>query len=423
MKNQTQNERIKELIGRRDGAIADATEAVAQLNKAASKVLGKENKYNKAKGKMQELGTVRARTRFSGVEREFFALVQGYVAAEARALKSLDTLEVEYHALIDAYVNEGDAKNEKTERKRMTKELAALSDKIDKVRESTAASVVAYKAKNPSADASARTEGEKKIPVQHNPRRVNVAPVTIDVGSMVESAVNETMKKFNEALEARLAQLPQVIPAPVPTPVPADNGAAASAEATTATLSGDVSEINSAIESVNKLIAEAKAQAEKANELAQAQRTVGEMQKGFARDAQGIQVKQKLVMQEQSATAEGQDEISALQKQISDKQAELINLQKQRLAMIEELITNQEELAATLKAALASQRALINTSARNTEQLSRQISDAQEVQEAMRALRGKKTQKKQEAQAPIEEAVAPSVDTEAPKEETEAPNE
>ena len=135
-------------------------------------------------------------------------------------------------------------------------------------------------------------------------------------------------------------------------------------------------EIKTVLESLAALASDAEAIAAKVGEIAEAQRNVIEMQRAFARDMQGVQVKQKLVNTDQTELLEAQEVVLQHQKLIREQHDALFAAEGEAVVAVSDLLAKQGEIESAIKASIQTQKNIIQTNVKNNE-LQRELIEKQ----------------------------------------------
>ena len=209
---------------------------------------------------------------------------------------------------------------------------------------------------------------------------VNISPVNLDVTGIVEEAVKETMDKFVATLEKRLEAYENDVLKPalekVTNQVPV--------------IPPEVIELekkgSEAVAKISELVAQIDGLMQSANDLG---RAINDMQRNELREMQGLQVKQKLINQEQDALAEEQELARQRQEIVAENQNKLNEQIGSLLEAVDGLVKTHAENEATLKATLSAQKSTVQGVSKSLEvqkELSaRQIEFAASVREALSA--------------------------------------
>ncbi len=195
---------------------------------------------------------------------------------------------------------------------------------------------------------------------------VHIAPVSIDISSIVENAVRNAMAKFTSVFEARAnAYLDSARPC-----------ATQSGESASVLSEGTVDMANKVLDDekfvLDKLIALIEGLkevtqnlselslayselAEKQKEANDSARRVNDMQRALSRELQGVQASQKVITQDQISVTDEQHELYERQKTALDKQRALIEAQKALGNTQRALMENHKSLEGAMKELLSTQ--------------------------------------------------------------------
>ena len=210
---------------------------------------------------------------------------------------------------------------------------------------------------------------------------VKIEPVSVDISDKVEQAVDFAMKKLSASLEKKIESyianlvipMPEmpVMPAPVQVPVYSGGVSAQSTEIAekvaededviieklTALLAG----LRKITEEYVKLNAAYVEMANKQKDISELQKQTNDMQRLTAREAQGVQVNQKVINTDQVTVAQEQAIIYETQKSVTEKQKLIsesqVNMQDQQKAVID----TQAALEDAMKVVMNTQRDIIAT--------------------------------------------------------------
>ena len=136
------------------------------------------------------------------------------------------------------------------------------------------------------------------------------------------------------------------------------------------------SEIKKILESLENIVLDAENINKKVGEISEAQRAVIDMQRSFARDMQGVQVKQKLVNAEQTELIEAQEVVLQHQKLIKEQHEAIFAKEDESLAAISDILTKQGEVEAHIKSSIQTQKSIIQANVKNSE-LQRELIEKQ----------------------------------------------
>ncbi len=231
---------------------------------------------------------------------------------------------------------------------------------------------------------------------EQNPK---VAPVSIDVSSIVEKAITATMDKFSETLDKRIEtfmenydlNLPQGAGAAQGTVVGKTQGSADIAVLEGTILEDEqflIEKLTAMVESIKSLTAqvaelsaayaEIASRSTDANEL---QKQTNDMQRRTLREQQGIQVSQRVIAQDQAVVAQSQTALAEQQKTVQDNQQALNEAQIALGQQQADVLENQANLDAAMKAVMqvqkdviSAQQSLMNASNKTAEAVAEQQS-------------------------------------------------
>ncbi|MBQ8719406.1 MAG: hypothetical protein IJY65_00020 [Clostridia bacterium] len=204
--------------------------------------------------------------------------------------------------------------------------------------------------------------------------QIRFAPVSLDISDKVERAVDFAIQKLTEALEEKIGEYAKGLNLPaleskacegekVAQPM-ADSDVQAVIEKTGALAEG-VSALMARLDAMAadlSRISDSYQQIEnKLREINEAQKQTNDMQRSTAREAQGVQVNQRLINQEQNDIAHEQALLREMQKGASEKQKILTEAQAQLLDSQKTVLETQATLEESMKTVMRTQRDIINT--------------------------------------------------------------
>lgn len=240
---------------------------------------------------------------------------------------------------------------------------------------------------------STEENGAPEQPYYYAPQQsVEVAPMSIDVSSMVEEALALVMDKFKAQIDARIESAVGNMQFNIPAAQSVSSGDA-SAEAPEQVYAGElfVSEkLGALMENVKNLanqITELGAAcmqiANQQKDAAELQRKINDMQRSVLRDIQGVQANQKVInadqmaiseeqvviLEEQKATLENQRIVAEAQKNMAEIQQTVMDTQAAIDAAMKDVIRTQKDI-------INSQQTIMNGNAKNIE-LARELTEKQ----------------------------------------------
>ena len=204
--------------------------------------------------------------------------------------------------------------------------------------------------------------------------QIRFAPVSLDISDKVERAVDFTIQKLTEALEERIGDWSKTAVPTAPAAITEDNRklahpmpdsdvqavierSGALAEGISAlmakleAMTADLSRLNESYRQIE----------EKIHEISEAQKQTNDMQRTTAREAQGVQVNQRVINKEQNEVAHEQVLLQQMQKGATEQQKILTEAQAQMQESHKAALESQATLEESMKAVLRTQRDIINT--------------------------------------------------------------
>ncbi|MBQ8689746.1 MAG: hypothetical protein IJ515_05225 [Clostridia bacterium] len=298
----------------------------------------------------------------------------------ARPGISIAPVNVDVSAMVESAVKETVAKLQQALDARLAEYIAAL--RLPEINLNATAQQEAPQAEpaTPVAEAPVTEPVAEDVPVAEEP--VEEAPVT-------EAQTTEPEQpEAPQTVESEQSEEPAEAPT-VNEPVAAPAAQPASAPTATYTTS-DVESVSALTTTLDALLAEIAKLTERAEALAETQRATNEMLRNSAREAQGIQVKQRLVNQEQEALVEAQAAIVEGNKMLAEKQQRIAEQQQATSETVATIIESQHNIDSALKASIQLQKTLIQSNTKNAELLTKQIAQANAMREAIPTARGRK---------------------------------
>ncbi len=456
----------------------------AEYRDAVKKLVSVHKKYLSVRRKSEGKSTTRKNSRLSRAEDDVRLAVNVAEDSERRAMNLLKKCEDECNALFDYYFKNGKQRLAKKENDKFDKYYLKEETEIKRIGFPVKDIVESFSENKPERNerpltdesvayrqtqrtASPRPENNYGYPPPHGydtgvphyppypPRyydpyayrqSVNISPVNLDVTGIVEEAIKDTMDRFAQTLEKRLDAYEK-----------AAEESVEKVQEQVPVIPDEVIEVaqkgNEAVEKISELLSRLEGILQSVNELG---RTINDMQRTALRDMQGVQVKQKLVNQEQDALAEEQELARQRQAIVAENQKNLNERIASLVDAVDLLAKTHAENEASLKAALSGQKSTAQSAAKSLElqkELSaKQLELALAVREAISAqkqaekiLKGPISRKRnqhsteekeevlmekassepsdsapqQEKSEPKEETVSTITDTEAPTAEAE----
>lgn len=401
----------------------------ADLDSAVRSLISLDKKYIKAKKALARKAKNKNLARLSGIEAERAMAAASVRDADARVDGVLVNIEREYAKLSEYYLSVG----YRRDAKKATRELDKFTKHHVKDMEKIMSGAVAI-----LETISEDTECEDELPVrpelsesfeQPTPaatvqRRVeasiNVAPINIDVSATVEAAVSEAMKKLSLTLDKKIEEyvssltLPEIPVAPVaPASVQSAPETVATAPTSAPELAAPCGEtlalrdvdpegakkiittvniLGELVKRLDEICELAERLTERANGIFETQRVIFESQRTATRDIEGVQVKQRLVNEEQAALIEAQEIALQHERLISESHSKLADEQSKAVELLNSVIAMQNALEASLKESIQSQKITAQTASKNMD-MQKAIADKQkELGELIRLISDRQRQ-------------------------------
>lgn len=225
----------------------------------------------------------------------------------------------------------------------------------------------------------------------YHPQGVSIAPVSIDISSVVEDAVASAMEKFKIAFDKRAGafcdRLPvtqteggQVISEKV---MAMEENVAENEQYIIEKLTGLTENLKNLSDEITELGVAYLQLANKQKDAAELQRRINDMQRALSRELQGVQANQKVINQdqadvsaEQASVMEHQKANVENQKLITDSQDSLANMQKAVIETQTALEESMRDVLRSQKDIIAAQQSVINSNTKNIE-LQRELAEKQ----------------------------------------------
>lgn len=247
--------------------------------------------------------------------------------------------------------------------------------------------------RNPSVEADYEKAQPKEEPIRQYSQGVSIAPMSIDISSIVEEAVSAAMEKFKAAFAKKadsfIAQMPVVSGERANSNAP--SGAVAEIEEKVLedekVIIGKLSALTENLKTLSNEITELGAAymqlANKQQDAAEMQRKINDMQRAVSREIQGVQANQKVINQDQAALSgeqafvlesekanlENQKLLNASQESVAEMQKTVIETQSAIEESMREVMNSQKDI-------IALQQTVINGNAKNIE-LQRALAEKQ----------------------------------------------
>ena len=354
-----------------DSAKNDLESLSSQLHSASKDLMSAYKAYSRAKRRASAKASSRNLTRLAVAEDELGMTVNEYTVLKKQAQTSLAAL-VEVHGDYtgELYLS-GDMSGAKKAARAMDSYTKKAELGIERIDDSVAGILSLYKLrigtkedkKVPQTAKDERPSGARPAPaaaIVHT-SEVEVSPVSIDIGPTVERAVECAIAQLSESLEKRIAQTLETAELPV-----ADSPDTALITEAAERIGSAAATLSGVIADIDKVVTEVGALAERC-------RTIVEMQRSTSREMQGIEVKQRLVNQEQTALIEAQEVVLQHQRLLAENQAKLNEAQATSVGAVNSIIESQRAIDASLKVSIKAQKTLLSNNSRYVERLNGQM--------------------------------------------------
>lgn len=215
----------------------------------------------------------------------------------------------------------------------------------------------------------------RPIPPERAPE-FEIAPVSIDISEIVEDAVNTAMEKFKEALAASISDVSVAAPTSAASSdtVMLEEKIVEEALSVTDKLIAITEKLRTLSESMTELGVSYMNIANRQKDALELEEKINEMQKTLSKEIKGVQVHQKVLMQDQGAIneqqavlAEHQKSAVETQKLIFESQSGMADMQKAVIDTQNALEESMREVVRTQKEIIGAQQALINSGAKAIE--------------------------------------------------------
>lgn len=308
--------------------------------------------YYQCRDAFTERDTEKNQKRFTRAEESYAFASNEYARSIDKINNNLSLIEKEYEKLIDTLKAQGDIKGAEATKRELDEYVTSLKVMMAKNDRSEGTALPPNESAN-EAQVNASTDSEEITPVTNNTVRssvtsVDIAPMTIDVTAIVESAINSAIERLNDGLTKRIDEYVASLQLPSFTQEP-EQGATEGGEVSE---SGAAEQIRTSCNNAAELIAELnslvdgfKEIAEKQKALAELQKQINDVQRQTAREQEGVKVNQKLISNEQAAVTSEQSSILLEQKRISEEQKTVVEAQNAVADSFEEVVRRERELA------------------------------------------------------------------------------
>ena len=225
----------------------------------------------------------------------------------------------------------------------------------------------------------------------YHPQGVSIAPMSIDISSIVEDAVASAMGKFKAAFEKRVGTFCEELPITQTESVGVISEKVMAMEENVAEneqyiidkLAALTENLNKMSDEMTELGAAYMELANKQKDSVELQRRINDMQRALSREIQGVQANQKVINQdqadvsaEQASVMEHQKANVENQKLITDSQDSLAEMQKAVIETQTALEESMRDVLRSQKDIIAAQQSVINANTKNVE-LQRELAQKQ----------------------------------------------
>lgn len=197
---------------------------------------------------------------------------------------------------------------------------------------------------------------------------VSLAPISIDISSYVERAVNQAMEKMSSALDSRIDEYLKAYSLKI--------GVGGGISAETANLQSKIADdekflldklvgivevlkkLNTEIATLSSSYSELDS---KVREISELQKETNDMQRHTLREQQGVQVNQRIVNKDQLAIAEEQMRLTDGQKVAADEQKRISSSQSAVAENQKAILETQSSIEEAMKALMQEQKRIISS--------------------------------------------------------------
>ena len=348
----------------------------AQMYGVSRDVISSYKRYSRSRSKVGAKESARALARLSKAEDELGRAISEYDVAKKRVHTSLSALMAVHGDYTGELYLSGDTTTAKRASRAMDSYTKRIERFIDKVDDSVACIVSLYtlrisvgdnkKEAYVSKDQTYGMQNTVQSSVVHT-SEVEVSPVSIDIGPTVERAVECAISELSGALEKRIVETLEATRLPV-----ADSPDAALITDAAERIGNAAAALSTVLSDLDKVVADVGALADRC-------RAIVEMQRTTSREMQGIEVKQRLVNQEQTALIEAQEVVLQHQRLIAEKHTEISGAQTAMADAVNSIIESQRSIDASLKESIKAQKSLLGSNAKYIERLNKRIEMAEAV--------------------------------------------
>ena len=310
-------------------------ELMKSLHSSSGWVYKSAQTFYECRDTFAERDTEKNQKRFTRAEESYAFASAEYARSIDKINNNLALIEKEYEKLIETLKAQGDIKGAEATKRELDEYLISLKMMMAKNDRSEG---TALPPNESAADGAIRVMPNAAEEVKPSPQSVrssitsvDIAPMTIDVTHIVESAINSAIERLNEGLTKRIDEYVeslQLVAKPSDEAKSEESvasndelGAEDQLKSVCAEALGMVSELASLAEALKEI-------AEKEKEISELQKQINDIQRQTARDQEGVKVNQKLISKEQadvsaeqSTLLEEQKRIAEIQKSISEEQS------------------------------------------------------------------------------------------------------
>ena len=379
------SETLKSKIGAERASVKDK---YSSLKASAKKLSQAYDAMLDAEERKDAKNNTKSHVRFAVRENEYTAALKEYKSVISLYDSLVEDVVALYEELI-AIEKPKAIKKARAEAEKFERQCALMREKAIGVASAVKdATVVAEpkKATAPLADAveKAALREPTAEPVKPYAQGVSIAPMSIDISSIVEEAVAAAMNKFKAAFEKRadsyIAKMPTISgnTAVVSAPSDAVVGIEEKVLEDEKVLVGKLTSLTESLKALSDEITELGAAymqlANKQQDAMELQRKINDMQRAVSREIQGVQANQKVINQDQAALSaeqavvlEGAKANLENQKLLSESQSSVAEMQRTVIETQSALEESMREVLNSQKDVISTQQSVINGNAKNIE--------------------------------------------------------
>ncbi len=278
---------------------------------ASKDVISSYKRYSRARDKVAQKRTTRNLMCLEKSQTELGMYIDAYTAAKARVQNALDTVIKANDKYLEALYLAEDSGGAKRASRGMDSYVKRIERFVDKTDDSIAciSSFYTLHIRESGGESDESKTQNLTYGVQNSAptatyvhtNEVEVSPVSIDIGPTVERAIERAIAEFSNALEKRISEL------------------AATGEHNAAALSEAADKLTTTKAALTDLLADLDKIISDVGVLTDRCRQIADMQRSSTRELQGIEVKQRLVNQEQTELAEAQENMLERQRVLTEK--------------------------------------------------------------------------------------------------------